>query len=107
MEPKRAISVRQPYAEQILRGTKRFEYRSIRTNIRERVYIYASLRPADDTEPTECQGLPRGVIVGTVEIAGCGEDGNGGFAWVLKEPRRLDVPIKPRKQPQPVWFNPF
>jgi hypothetical protein len=49
-----AISIRQPYVEQILRGIKTREYRSVITNIRERVYLYASekawrlvrLRPA-------------------------------------------------------------
>ena len=40
----RALSIRQPYAEQILRGTKRFEYRSRRTAIRERVYILRELQ---------------------------------------------------------------
>lgn len=38
-----ALSVRQPYAEYIMRRTKRVEYRTIRTNIRGRIYIYASL----------------------------------------------------------------
>ena len=46
----RALSIRQPYAEQILRGTKRFEYRSRPTTIRERVYIYASLKPGPAKE---------------------------------------------------------
>ena len=44
-KPVRAISIRQPYVELIFRGEKKAEYRSIPTNIRERVYIYASLRP--------------------------------------------------------------
>src|SRR5205809_702044 len=42
----RALSIRQPHAERILRGTKTAEYRSRPTGIRERVYIYASLTPA-------------------------------------------------------------
>ena len=41
----RALSIRQPYAEQIMRGVKTIEYRSILTHIRGRVYIYASLTP--------------------------------------------------------------
>ena len=41
----RALSIRQPYAEQILRGTKLFEYRTRPTTIRERVYIYVSRKP--------------------------------------------------------------
>ena len=47
MKNMRALSIRQPYAEQILRGTKKIEYRGRPTNIRERVYIYASLTPGD------------------------------------------------------------
>jgi len=68
----RALSIRQPYAEQILRGTKRFEYRSRSTVIRERVYIYASLKPgpAEEFERMRLHEgeLPTGVLVGTVEI---------------------------------------
>ena len=35
-----ALSIRQPHVEQILRGKKKIEYRSMPTNKRERVYIY-------------------------------------------------------------------
>jgi hypothetical protein len=45
MKNMRALSIHQPYAEQILRGKKKVEYRSRPTNIRERIYIYASLTP--------------------------------------------------------------
>ena len=42
-EPTRALSIRQPYAEQILRGEKTIEYRSRPTKIiGERFYIYAA-----------------------------------------------------------------
>ena len=41
--PMRALSIRQPYAELILRGVKTIEYRSRRTRIiGERFYIYAA-----------------------------------------------------------------
>jgi hypothetical protein len=71
-----ALSVRQPFAELILRGLKKIEYRSVVTHKRERVYIYASKVPVDDPgswakvklEPGD---LPTGVLVGTVEIVGC------------------------------------
>ncbi len=46
MKLTRAISIRQLYVEQVLRGAKRREFRSRPTNIRERVWIYASLSPA-------------------------------------------------------------
>ena len=42
----RALSIRQPYAELILRGIKTIEYRSRRTRIiGERFYIYAARTP--------------------------------------------------------------
>jgi hypothetical protein len=47
MKNMRALSIRQPYAEQSLRGNKKIEYRGRPTNIRERMYIYASLTPGD------------------------------------------------------------
>ena len=106
-----ALSIRQPFAELILRGVKMIEYRSLRTKRRERVYIYASKIPGDDTaswakvehSPGE---LPTGVLVGTVEIVGC--DGvPGDFQWKLARPERLQVPIKPTRMPQPMFFTPF
>ncbi len=46
--PMRALSIRQPYAELILRGIKTIEYRSRRTRITgERIYIYAARKPGD------------------------------------------------------------
>jgi hypothetical protein len=43
----RALSIRQPYAELILRGVKTAEFRSRRTHILgERFYIYAAKGPA-------------------------------------------------------------
>lgn len=105
----RALSIRQPYAEQILRGTKKIEYRTMRTNIRGRIYIYASLTPAEQayrkmgTKPGD---FPTGVIVGTVEVVDCtGVDGD--FEWHLARPERLDPPIRPQGRPQPSWFKPF
>jgi hypothetical protein len=106
----RALSIRRPYAEQILRGTKRFEYRSRPTAIRGRVYIYASLKPGKPEafkrlhiQPGD---LPTGVLVGTVEITECcGEPGH--YQWHLARPQRLQRHLRPTKHPQPAWFNPF
>ena len=62
---RRALSIRQPYAEQILRGVKTIEYRSQPTKIRERVYVYASQTPGaiEDFEEMNMQpgDLPTGV----------------------------------------------
>jgi hypothetical protein len=106
----RALSIRQPYAEQILRGTKKIEYRTRPTSIRERVYIYASLKPGwwkDFDRMRLAPGdLPTGVLVGTVEVIGCtGKPGD--YKWHLARPKRLRRKLRPRKQPQPAWFNPF
>ena len=39
----RALSIRQPHAEAIMRGVKKIEYPFPPTKIRERIYIYAAL----------------------------------------------------------------
>jgi hypothetical protein len=106
----KTLSVRQPYAEEIMRGIKKEEYRSIPTNFRGRVYIYASNTLADE-EPidskTKNEDLPRGVIIGSVEITNCYGSKKDGYAWPLANPQRLDQFVKPVKKPQPVWFYPF
>jgi hypothetical protein len=106
----RALSIRQPYAEQIMRGIKRIEYRSQPTRKRGRVYIYASVTPGSpedfatlDAQPGD---FPVGVLIGTVEIVNCtGEPGD--YEWHLARPQRLSVPLKPDHHPQPSWFFPF
>jgi hypothetical protein len=98
----RALSVRQPYADRIMRGSKRVEYRSSPTKIRGRVYVYASLRPASPAGEL----LLRGVLIGTVEVYNC-TGGPGAYRWHLRHARRLSRPRKPQLHPQPVWFNPF
>ena len=110
MPTNRALSIRQPFAELIISGKKKNEYRTIPTKIRERVYIYASKKPGPEKhwgksgyEPGE---LPTGVLIGTIEIVGCNGKA-GDYAWKLAKPRRLKNKIKPKNKPQPVWFRPF
>jgi len=107
----RAISIKQPFAEQIMRGTKKREYRSRPTKVRGRVYVYASLRPRLDADWKGIRqgvgGPVRGKIVGTVEITGCERLGGGSYAWLLRAPKRLRRPLSPVAHPQPVWFFPF
>ena len=119
----RALSIRQPYAELILRGIKTIEYRSRRTRIiGERFYIYASkgtgqlaigtgaesaLTPTlSHPRKLEREQLPTGVIVGSAIITGC-ERNNGQYQWHLSDVKRLKRPRKPKRMPQPVWFTPF
>ena len=95
--------------EAILDGFKEIEYRSRRTNIRVRVYLYASLKP--ETEEAfaswgyEKDKCPRGVIVGTVEIVDCtGVEGD--YEIHLANPERLKRFKKPMNQPQPMFWRP-
>jgi hypothetical protein len=113
----RALSIRQPHAEAVLRGVKRIEYRNRRTHIRGRIWIYAALSrdPADEEAAMmaeygiadcRCDQLPRGVLVGTVELVDCtGKDRD--FHWHLRKPERAKKRVKPTTQPQPSWFFPF
>lgn len=111
--PRRAISIRQPWVEMILRGLKKNEFRDVPTNIRGRVYIYASLRPYTD-EPwawtrlkATPEDLPTGKIVGTVEVVGCRWNArNGCYAYALARPKRLRRPRVARNQPNPIWWIP-
>ena len=105
-----AFSVHQPFAEQIMLGIKKFEYRSMKTTRRARVYVYASLR--NDKRAYEEMGkepgdFPNGVIVGSVEIVDCTLSSGWGYKWHLANPKRLRKPLKPDNRGQPVWFVPF
>jgi hypothetical protein len=125
----RALSVRQPWAELILLGHKTIEVRSRRTNLRERVYIYAGLNRIEPEEEAriadqygiDVDGLPRGLLVGTVLIVGCQplrrNDSQaacfeiaeiaGFYGWLLARPQRTEELVKPTRHPQPMFFNPF
>lgn len=116
-----ALSMRQPWAELLMQnrkdhgehdefGTVNVEYRSRATKVRGRIYIYASLgrgNKHEENEWGECfdldmDSLPRGVIVGTVDLVGCDDD-----MWYLRDPQRLSEPVKPKRRANPVWFYPF
>lgn len=105
-----ALSIRQPYVEQIMRRTKRIEFRSITTRPRKQVLIYASETPgpAEEFEKMRLRpgDLPTGVIVGAVDIVDC-TPGKGEYHWHLKHPLRLHTAVAPKNHPQPVWFRPF
>jgi ASCH domain len=126
----KALSIRQPWAELILRGEKTIEARPKRTNKRgERVYVYAGLQRIEPEEEAriaaefgiDVDALPRGAILGTVEIIGCeplkpehSQDAcfritrtTGGFAWRLANPQRTRTNQKPTGHPQPSFFTPF
>ena len=127
-----ALSIRQPYAELILRGIKTVELRSMRTRILgERFYIYASKAKAKPPiwsndlravspptwmielaeqmgmiSPGELARLPTGVIVGSAVSERVSRVGDT-YRWHLTDVRRAKTFRKPKGHPQPVWFNPF
>ena len=109
----KALSIRQPSAEAIMRGIKTVEFRSRGTKVRGRIYIYAALgryHPDDEADLLEEFGmddvdietLPRGVVVGTVELHDCDGD-----EWLLRNPERAEELRRPVNHPMPVWFTPF
>jgi len=125
----RALSLRQPWAELVLQGRKTIEVRSKSTRVRGRVYIYAGLKrlePFDEeelekTHDLDLDTLPRGAIIGSVEIVGSRElelndseaaafeitDTFDLYAWLLEKPERFDVLISTDRQAQPSFFYPF
>jgi hypothetical protein len=145
-----ALSIRQPFAELILRGIKTVEYRSRATRIiGQRFWIYAarkkgwgfdefnraaaggrwSVKQADNIvvpgdlpawmlELAEQVGmiepeatLPTGVIVGSAVIekvvSPLPARPDGVFHWHLADVQRITTLRKPKRHPQPVWFQPF
>jgi hypothetical protein len=127
--PEKALSIKQPWAELILMGLKKLEVRQVPTDVRERVYLYAGLGVVDEHGQQRCQELsidpeilPRGMIIGTVQIIGClparkgdieksGGDPEtpiqGWYTWYLARPRRLKRDLLPKNNPQPGLFKPF
>lgn len=113
----RALTIPQPHAEAIMRGKKLVDYRTGSTNARGRIYIYSSLErlaprdeaawlgeyDIDDSSPDE---LARGVIIGTVELYDCTDDGQV-FGWHFRHPERATEVIAPKNKPMGIWFAPF
>jgi hypothetical protein len=68
-----------------------------------------------DEEKLGCSldDLDIGLLIGTAVISRCqGEtkqpDGRfGSYKWFMHDVRRLRMPLKPRRRPQPTWFWPF
>src|SRR5688572_5536560 len=129
-----ALSIRQPFAELILRGVKTVEWRSRPTRvIGRRFFIYASKGTAKKAvwsrdlavpgealptwmielagqvgmiEPGALALLPRGVIVGSAVIEKVSRL-DSMYRWHLADVERARTLRKPTGRPQPVWFQPF
>lgn len=108
----RAISIQQPFIEEILLGKKKYEYRSRPTQIRGRVYLYASKKPGPparwEKAGFEPGDLPAGVIVGSVEIVDCVFfEKLQCYGYKLQKPKRYKKAVPPETHPQPCFFFPF
>lgn len=77
----RAISIRQPYASQILRGTKKIEYRTWKIEPGDLVVCASTFGDASD-------GLPRGVTLCIVDVYKITGD-EGDYRWHLRNVRPL------------------
>jgi hypothetical protein len=124
-----ALGIRQPWAELILRGIKTIEVRSQGTAQRGTIYVYASKQVSDlpaaraavKSYDLDLDALPKGVVVGTVEIvdsAPCQPSDTvaaclprnllaGRYSWKLRNAQRLDKPLPVRFLPYGIWFYPF
>ena len=107
----RAISIKQPFVELILAGKKRYEYRTVGTNIRERVYLYASAKPRTEPRLWRAAGktfneLATGLILGSVEIIDCRPHAVHGYRYFLVNPERLQRPLRPSNKPSPIFWRP-
>jgi activating signal cointegrator 1 len=113
----KALTVRQPWATVLVRGVKTVEYRTWPTTYRGLLAIHAgrALPSLEDyeqllrvyvhgvREQTVRQwvgNLPRGYVLGTVQVAGCrpvraDEPGRcwGKWAWELEEAEAWDRPV--------------
>jgi len=98
----RAITIRQPWAELILRGEKDVENRSWRTRHRGLLLIHAGLG-ADKVYFEEYDvraDVDRGAIIGVVELVECTKKrtsdwhARGSWGWYLIRPRRFKKPIQ-------------
>lgn len=87
---KKVLSIKQPYAELILTGEKKIEYRSWDTSFRGKFLIHASKKPEKNSGfDIELEGLDYGKIIGEVEIVHVFDYEENGFGWQLENPRRI------------------
>ncbi len=116
----RVISIRQPWAELILQGRKTIELRTWETKMRGRLAIHASKTPykraAFEAHGVAPDSLPRGALVGTVEVVemirftpqswealreehlASGDFPGDLVGWKLSNPERFPQPIPWRGQ---------
>ncbi len=126
---RRALGIKQPWVELILRGIKTLEIRSLATNVRGPIYLYASRRQAAEPHARRAAEQHRvlpdelitGMIVGSVHLIDCRpvtpRDASAAclpeemlqtqYAWVLTHPQRFSQPRPVQFLPYGVWFYPY
>jgi hypothetical protein len=102
------LTVRQPWASAIFLAGKNVENRPRPTRYRGRLWIHAGLfknRDEPDRWAVEqdiwvpAEPLPRGAILGCVELVDCVDDYDspwalpGYYHWVLRQPKLLVRPV--------------
>ncbi|MEO8348602.1 MAG: hypothetical protein ABI610_06785 [Acidobacteriota bacterium] len=87
-----AISVRQPAADQIVRGTKRRDVRSRPSRFRGWVLIHASQTLRASELPKGAAEPERGKLVGLARLDDCVKDGEG-WSYVWAKPQRFRVAV--------------
>lgn len=124
-----ALGVRQPWVELIIRGIKTIEVRSLDTQVRGMIYLYASKKFSDLPAASDAarehsldwDSLPLGLLVGSVELhatsPAIASDAGAAcvpaailkehYAWHLRNPQRFDEPLTVGFLPYGVWFYPF
>lgn len=90
----KALSIKQPYADQIREGTKTIEYRSWKTLHRGPLLICSGLQHV--SELPEGKNMPKGCAICVVNVVDCvWNDDDDCFHWVLENPIELpNFPIK-------------
>jgi hypothetical protein len=104
-----ALWVRQPYAEEILRGIRTIEYRNwpvSKSLIGKRIHLFAEMEDAEGEDINErfrCLGcrredLPRGVLVGTATLSLC-KGAAGTYELHLTQVQRHIPPLQSPVEP--------
>ena len=107
------MTVRQPWADAIIDGTKDVENRTWTISYRGPIWVHASKkRDTSDVAKRMCgdrTGLVTGHIIGSVELVDIvrGHDSPWAFDdcwhWLLTNPTRLDEPV-PASGNASIWY---
>jgi hypothetical protein len=87
-----AISIRQPAADQIVRGTKRRDVRSRPSRFRGWILIHASQTLRRGDLPKGAPEPERGKLLGLARLDVCVKDGDG-WSYVWAKPQRFRVAV--------------